>query len=95
MVRPSEVKVNFLVWYKEVFGFSDEVAKALYDKQLLKNKTTLAKLSDSDINSIIHVIRKTLPIAEMDAARLKLAVFWIKHQDRTQREVGIPSNLRR
>jgi hypothetical protein len=25
-------------------------------------------------------------------ARLKLAIFWIKHQDRTQREVGIPSN---
>jgi hypothetical protein len=68
------------------------VAKALYDKQLLKNKTTLAELSDSDINSIIHAIHKTLPIAEIAAARLKLAVFWIKHQDRTQREVGIPSN---
>ncbi len=68
------------------------MAKALYNEQLLKNKTTLAKLSDSDINSIIHAIRKTLPIAEIAAARLKLAIFWIKHQDRTQRKVGIPSN---
>jgi hypothetical protein len=68
MARPSDVKVNFLTWYKEIFGFSDEVAKALYGKQLLKNKTTLAKLSDSDINSIIHAIRKTLPIADIAVA---------------------------
>jgi hypothetical protein len=92
MARPSDIKANFIAWYKEVFGFNDDVARALYDKQLLKDKKALAKLSDSDIDSIIRAIRKTLPIAKIAAARLKLAIFWIKHQDRTQREVGIPSN---
>ncbi len=58
----------------------------------MKDKKTLAELSDSDIDSIIHAIHKTLTIAEISVARLKLAIFWIKHQDRTQREVGIPSN---
>jgi hypothetical protein len=68
------------------------VARALYDEQLLKNKTTLAELSNSKIDSIIRAIRRTLPIAKISAARLKLAIFWIKHQDRAQRKVGIPAN---
>jgi hypothetical protein len=84
--------VNFIPWYKEVFGFTNKVARALYDKQLLKDKTTLAELSDGKIDSIICVICRTLPIAEISVARLKLAIFWIKHQDRTQRKVGIPAN---
>jgi hypothetical protein len=92
MARTSDTKEFFLKWYKEVFGFSNEVARALYDDQLLKNKTTLAKLGDNDIDNIIRAIRRTLPIAEISAAQLKLAIFWIKHQDRTQREVGITSN---
>ena len=92
MARTQDTKEFFLKWYKEVFGFSDEVARALYDDQLLKNKTTLAELGDQDIDNIIRAIRRTLPIAEISAARLKLAIFWIKHQDRTQREVGIPAN---
>ncbi len=69
MARPSDVKVNFLAWYKEVFVFSDKVAKALYGEQLLKNKTTIAELSDNKIDSIICAIRRTLPIAEISAAR--------------------------
>jgi hypothetical protein len=92
MVRPTDVKANFIAWYKEVFGFNDDAARAFYDEQLLKDKKTLAKLSDSNINSIIHAICKTLPVAKIAAARLKLAIFWIKHQDRTQHKFGIPSN---
>ncbi len=92
MARPTDIKANFIAWYKEVFGFNDDVARALYNEQLLKDKKTLAKLSDSDIDSIIRVIRKTLPIAEIAEAQLKLAIFWIKHQERTQCKVVIPSN---
>ncbi len=83
MARASDIKVSFIAWYKEVVGFTDKVARALYDEQLLKDKKTLAELSDSDIDSIIHAIRRTLPIAKISAARLKLAIFWIKHQDCT------------
>jgi hypothetical protein len=92
MVRAADTKVNFIAWYKEVFGFTDTVAKALYDKQLLQDKKTLAKLSNSEIDSVIRAIRRTLPIAKISAARLKLAIIWIKHQDHTQCKVGIPAN---
>ena len=67
------------------------MAKALYNKQLLQDKKTLAKLSDSEINSIMQAICQAQAIAKISAARLKLAIFWIKHQDRTQRKIGIPA----
>jgi hypothetical protein len=92
MVHAADNKANFLAWYKEVLGFTDAVARALYDEQLLQDKKTLAELSDSKIDSIIRAICWTLPIAEISAAQLKLVIFWIKHQDRTQRKVGIPAN---
>ncbi len=38
MVRDKDIKANFIAWYKEVFGFTDNVARALYDEQLLKDK---------------------------------------------------------
>ncbi len=38
MARTGDTKVFFLAWYKEVFGFSNKVARARYDKQLLKTK---------------------------------------------------------
>jgi hypothetical protein len=31
-VRDADTKANFLAWYKDAFGFTDPVAKALYDK---------------------------------------------------------------
>ena len=40
MARTQDTKEFFLKWYKEVFGFSDKVARALYDDQLLKTKLT-------------------------------------------------------
>ena len=80
-----------VTWYKSVFGFTDLVATALYDEQLLRNKNTLAKLSDNEVNNVMHAIRRTQAIAKLSSARLKLAIFWIKHQDRTQREIGIPA----
>ena len=88
-----DTKANFLAWYKDVFGFTDTVAKVLYDEQLLQNKKTLAELSNSKIDSIMRAICWTQAIAKISAAPLKLAIFWIKHQDRTQREIGIPTAL--
>ena len=82
-LRDADTKANFIAWYKEVFGFTDAVAEALYNEQLLQDKKTLAKLSDSKINSIMCVIRRNQPIAKISAPRLKLAIFWIKHQDHT------------
>ena len=69
------------------------VAKALYDKQLLRYKNTLTELSDSEVNNVMRAIRRTQAIAKISLARLKLAIFWIKHQDCTQREIGVPARL--
>ena len=79
-------------WYKNVFGFTNSVAKALYDEQLLNNKNSLAKLSDSKVDNVICAIRRTQAIAELSSARRNLAMFWIKHQDRTQHEIGVPTH---
>jgi hypothetical protein len=75
MTRNADTKANFLAWYKDVFGFPDPVANALYDKQLLQDKKTLVKLRDSKIGSICHAICRTKAIAEMSAVRLKIAIF--------------------
>ncbi len=92
-MRAADTKENFLAWYKDVFGFTNLVAKAFYDKQLLQNKKTLAELSDSKIDSIMHAICRIQAVAKISATRLKLAILWIKHQDCTQREIGIPAAL--
>ena len=80
----------FIIWYKDVFGFTDKVAKVLYDEQLLHDKNTLAELSNSKIDNVMCAICRTQAIAKLLSARLKLATFWIKHQDRTQRQIGGP-----
>jgi hypothetical protein len=92
MVCNTDTKANFLLWYKDVLGFTAAVAAALYDyeEQLFQDKKTLAKINDSKTDSICCTIRRTTAIAEISVAWLKLAIFWIKHQDRTLREIGIP-----
>ena len=41
----------------------------------------------------MRAICRTQTIAKISVARLKLSIFWIKHQDRTQRKIGIPAAL--
>ncbi len=77
-------------WFKDVFGFTNEVATALYDKQLLRNKNSLAELTDAEVENVMRAICQHHPIAELSSAQLKLAIFWIKHQDRTERVIGGP-----
>ena len=74
-MRDADTKANFLAWYKDVFGFTDPVAKALYDKQLLQDKKTIAELSDSEINSIMRAIHQTKAIAEISVAWFKLVIL--------------------
>ena len=91
-MRDADTKANFLAWYKDVFGFTDPVAKALYNKQLLQDeKKDLAKMINSKIDSIMCANRRTKAIAKISVAQLKLAIFWIKHEDRTQSDIGIPA----
>jgi hypothetical protein len=59
--------------------------------KLLRNKKTLAKLNNGNEDSIYRTFWRNLnrPIAKVAAARLNLAIFWIKHQDWTSCEIGV------
>jgi hypothetical protein len=41
MTRNTDTRPHFIAWYRDVFGFSDRVATALYDDQLFKDALTL------------------------------------------------------
>ena len=94
MMRGTDTRPHFIAWYRDVFGFSDPVATALYDDQLFRDATTIAEFGDSEINSVCHTLRRdsSLPIAELAVTRLKLLTFWIRHQTRTGCEIGGSSN---
>jgi hypothetical protein len=82
---------NIVGWFKSVMGFTYSVAKALYDTQLLRNKDSLAELNDNEVDNVMRAIRRHHAIAELSSAQLKLVIFWIKHQDCTQSEIGGPA----
>ncbi len=90
-MRNTDTMAKFLLWYKDVFGFTGLGASTLYNKQLLKNKQTLTKISNGVINSICFSIRHdpSKPIAKISVAWLKFGIFWIKHQYRTTHEIGV------
>jgi hypothetical protein len=94
MTRDSGTRTNFIKWYKEVFGFSNEVATALHDDQLFKDALTIANFGDSEIDSVCRTLRRdsSLPIAELAVTRLKLMTFWVRHQHHTDRAIGGTSN---
>ena len=82
MTRPTtpppdldKCKDIVIKWFKDVFGFTNEVATALYDNQLLRDKNSLAELNDAEVNNVMHAIRRHHSIAKLSLARLKLAIF--------------------
>jgi len=94
MTRNTDTRLYCIAWYRDVFGFSDRVATALYDDQLFQDATTIAEFGDSEIDSVCRTLRRDsgLPIAELAVTRLKLLTFWIRHQIRTGCEIGGSSN---
>ncbi len=93
-MRPSDTRPNFILWYRDVLGFSDRVATALYDDQLFQDASTIAQFGDSEIDSVCQTLRRDsgLPIAELAVTRLKLLTFWVRHQTCTRREIGGTQN---
>jgi len=90
MTRDTDTRPHFIKWYKEVFGFSNQVATALYEDQFFKDAETIAEFGNSEIDNVCHTLRRdsSLPIAELSVTRLKLLAFWVRHQHRTGREIG-------
>ena len=52
VTRDSDTRPNFIKWYREVFGFSNQVATALYNDQLFWDAATTAEFGDSEIDSV-------------------------------------------
>jgi hypothetical protein len=83
MTRNADTRPNFIAWYRDVFGFSDN--------QLFKDASTIAdEFSDSEIDSVCHTLRRdsNLPITKLAVPRLKLLTFWIRHQIHTGCKIG-------
>ncbi len=91
MVRNSDTRDNFLLWYQE-FGFNPNAATALYNMQMLKGAKTLSELDNDAVADICKAVSKDTgqSVAEIAATKLKFACFWIRHQYqyRTSREIG-------
>ena len=95
MVHNVDTRPHFVIsWYRDVFGFSNQVATALYDDQLFQDKQIISKFNDSEIGSVCRTLRSdsSLPIAKVAVTQIKLLTFWVRHQDRTRRESGVTPN---
>jgi hypothetical protein len=77
MVRDKDTHKNFVAWYREEFGFTANIATALYDMQMLKTCSTLSELDDKAAASICKAVSKdtSQSVAKVAATRLKLLCF--------------------
>jgi hypothetical protein len=93
MTSNSDTRDNFLLWFIQEFGFYANAVTALYDVQMLKDAKTLSELDDDAIANICKAVSKDTgqSVAKIAATKVKLACFWIRHQYRTLREIGVTS----
>ena len=71
-MRNADTRPNFIAWYRDVFGFSDRVATALYDNQLFRDTSTITEFGDSKINSVCCTLCRdsSLLITKLAVTRL-------------------------
>jgi hypothetical protein len=93
MTRNSDTRDNFLLWFIQEFGFNANAVTALYNVQMLKDAKTLSELDNDAVANICKAVSKDTgqSVANVAATKLKLACFWIRHQHRTLREIGVTS----
>ena len=85
--RQGDTEANMISWMENTLGFSRVVATELYKGQLLKTWKDFADVRDDDVDRLIGAIRRDLKesIAEIAVQRLKLVIYWVKYQIRTNR----------
>jgi hypothetical protein len=90
MARDNNTRKNFIAWYNQKFVFTANAGTALHDVKMLNEAKTLSELDDDNITNICKVISKETgqSVAEIATTILTLACFWIRHQNRTSREIG-------
>ncbi len=77
MPRDSDTRPKLILLFKNVLGFSEQVAAALYDDQLFRDAATIAEFGDSDIDNVCRSLRcdSNMLIAELAVTQLKLLTF--------------------
>jgi hypothetical protein len=84
--------------FKRVLLFSQGVAEALYDDQMITTLDVLQDLTDDIIKELCHAIRKMRgdgpghQISKLSVTHLKLFAFWARHMWRTSRGVDDRTN---
>ncbi len=60
---------------------------------MLKDAKTLSELDNDAVANICKVVSKDTgqSVVKIAATKLKLACFWVRHQHRTSREIGVTS----
>ena len=82
--RQGDTEANMISWMTGTLGFSRVVATKLYQGQLLKTWKEFADMRDDDIDQVISICRDLKEsIAEIAVSRLKLVIYWVKYQVRT------------
>jgi hypothetical protein len=95
--RQGDTEQNMISWMENTLGFSRVVATELYQGQLLKTWKDFGDVRDDDVDRMIAAIRRDLKesIAEIAVQRLKLVIYWVKYQIRTNRPFVERGNLNR
>jgi hypothetical protein len=78
MARDIDTRENFIVWYKEEFGFTANTSATLYyDVQMLKTCLTLSELDEDTVANFCKAVSKDTDqsVAEVAMTRLKLVCF--------------------
>jgi hypothetical protein len=93
MTRNSDTRKNVLIWFIQDFGFNANTVTTLYNVQMLKDAKTLSELDNDAVANICKAVSKDTgqSVAKIAATKLKLSCFWIRHQHRTSREIGVTS----
>jgi hypothetical protein len=93
MTRKSDTPDNFLLWFIQEFDVNANAMTALLDVQMLKDTKTLSELDNDTVANICKVVSKDTgqSVIKIATTKLKLACFWIRHQHRTLREIGVTS----
>ncbi len=100
-VAPLEARIRMTTtdMFKQVLLFSQGVAEALYDNQMVTNLDVLQDLTNDNIKELCRAIRKPggdgpgHQISELSLTRLKLFAFWARHMWRTSRGVDDWTNM--
>jgi hypothetical protein len=95
----ARIRKTTIDMFKQVLLFSQRVAEALYDDQMITTLDVLQDLTDDIIKELCRAIRKPggdrpgHQISKLSMTCLKLFAFWARHMWQTSRRVDDWTNM--